>query len=123
MTRPQYFMEIAKKTSELSTSKHKAGCILVQDKHIVGAGFNQVYIGYPDNRYIHAIIVALLACSHIDKIDYIYTTKTPCIDCTQLLLKTKATGIYYNKKWNNHKDVEKLWKSTNPKRFIKEIEL
>jgi len=60
---------------------------------------------------IHAEQNAILQCSDVYKIKSVYSTTSPCITCTKLLLNTSCTEIVFKEKYP-HEEAAELWKST-----------
>lgn len=57
---------------------------------------------------IHAEQNALLQCRDVYEIETIYTTTSPCITCTKLLLNTGCQRIVFLQEYT-HADAKKLW--------------
>lgn len=62
-------------------------------------------------KAIHAEQNALLQCKDVEAIVACYTTTSPCVTCTKLLLNTGCQTIYYNEEYPQPQAKE-LWTST-----------
>ena len=103
------------------------GCILANAQgHILSTGYNGTAASLPhcnegnccigselppgqdSCEAIHAEMNALLQCQDVSKIDTVYTTLSPCIRCTKVLLNTSAKRIVFK---NNHLGLtgRELW--------------
>ncbi len=124
-----YFLRLAKLTSTRGTCpRRKVGCILVDSsRRVLATGYNGVPRGFPHcietpcpgagcpsgsalEKCIatHAEQNALLQCGDVDRIHTCYTTTSPCIHCTKLLLNTGCTRIVFLEEYP-HTQSKELW--------------
>lgn len=107
--------------------KLKVGCVIVDRYNkIIGTGYNGVPRHMPhctDNacaganapkgsdlcEAVHAEQNALMQCQDINAIETVYTTHTPCMRCTKLLLNTSCRTIIYSDDANMEVAAERLW--------------
>ena len=112
------YLEIAKVWSQMSYCKRKqVGCIIVKNKTIISDGFNGTPIGFENNCecektgetkkiVMHAesnAITKLARNGNSCEGATIYTTLSPCIECSKLILqsgikKIIKMGIAFSKK-------------------------
>ena len=122
-----YFMDVAKRTSELSKDPHtKVGAVLVKDKKIKSIGYNGAPNTFDDdcvpttnnapeminqkNSYmIHAELNAVL--NYDGKIEdlagsTLYTTISPCHNCALLLAQIGIKRVVYLEKYHRNNMTE-----------------
>jgi len=102
------YMDIAKRVSEMSyDSDTKVGAVIVKDGNIISMGWNGTPSGFPNQCkdsttgrtlpiVIHAEANAIckLARSSTDgQGATLYTTLSPCIECTKLILQSGITNV------------------------------
>lgn len=133
----QWLMGMAKLTASRSTCcRRNVGAILVDAKNrILSTGYNGVAVGLPhctgddnlvSNKFacpgvaaesgtnldgcyaIHAEQNALLQCQNVDLIAACYTTTSPCMTCTKLLLNTSCQRIIFDEDYPNN-SAKDLW--------------
>lgn len=101
------YMEIAKLIANSSRSERKkVGCILVKDNNIISIGYNGTPHGFDNcceidgvtkKEVIHAEANAIVKCA---KTSYscegcvMYTTYSPCIECSKLIVQAGIKKIY-----------------------------
>lgn len=134
-SRDSYFLRIASVVSSRGTcGRRRVGAILVDARqHIIATGYNGTPAGFPHCLYdhecpgvrslsgthldgcyaIHAEANALMQCSDVSKIDTCYSTASPCISCTKLLLNTGCRRICFLEEYP-HPDAKELWLVKNP---------
>lgn len=127
-----YFLEHALVASRMSTCvRRSVGCVLVNARRqIMGVGFNGVPSSLPhcaeghpcpgasspsgtalDKCFAtHAEANALLQCRDPYAIETVYTTTSPCTDCTKLLLNTSARRVVFLEEYPQD-DPKRLWTS------------
>lgn len=118
--------------------RRAVGCVLLNSRgHVLATGYNGVATGLPhcnhsDQLYlpgfphtcsgahspsganldgclaIHAEQNALLQCSDVYKIHICYTTASPCLTCTKLLLNTSCERIVFVDEYP-HSEAKDLW--------------
>ncbi len=113
----------AKKISEKSLSnKKKVGCVIIDNGKIISTGFNQVpkliknkeCENNNNNTYwyvIHAEADAILKLIHNSyKLNdpIMYTTLSPCKECTKLILQTGIKKIVYNEEYKDTSCIDFL---------------
>jgi dCMP deaminase len=102
------YMDIAKRVSEMShDTDTKVGAVIVKDGNIISMGWNGTPKGFPNHCkdtttgatlpiVIHAEANAIckLARSSTDgEGATIYTTLSPCIECTKLIMQSGITDV------------------------------
>lgn len=124
-----YFLSIAVAVAARSTCNRRAvGCVLV-DTHnfIVATAYNATPRGFPHCieqscegafaqsgeglhlcRSRHAEELALFRCKDIYNLATVYTTTSPCRDCTFRLLDTSCTRIVFIDEYP-HVDAKTYW--------------
>lgn len=118
MTKKNYFIEIAKLSSLLSTcSRLKVGCVLVdKDNKIISTGYNGVLSKLPHCNVtnkdmktpcdcIHAEMNAILRIG--DKKPIVcYVTSSPCLNCAKALSVIGIKKIIYINKYRDFNRVK-----------------
>jgi dCMP deaminase len=102
------YMDIAHRVSEMSYDEDtKVGAVIVKDGNIISMGWNGTPTGFPNQCkdtatgrtlpiVIHAEANAIckLACSSTDgKGATLYTTLSPCTECTKLILQSGISNV------------------------------
>lgn len=107
ISRDEMFMEMAEIASQRSTcSRLQVGCIITttDGTAIVGIGYNGNARGLPntcdtdvpgDCGCIHAEINALIKAPYHDGELTLYTTVSPCVDCSKLILNSRVKRVVY----------------------------
>lgn len=129
LTNPAIFMSQALIAAAGSTCSRRAvGCVLVDRfNFVIGVGRNGVPSKFPHCidvpcpgagaapgtsldkcLAVHAETNALLQCHDPMQIEECYTTSSPCIHCTKLLLNTSCKKIWYLVEYP-HPDAKFLW--------------
>lgn len=119
-----YFFEVCKLTSKLSTCQCKqVGAVLVKDKRILAIGYNGTPAGKPhcngkkfyDREHHHAWskynelhaeqnILSFCAKNGIPTNNCIlYIALSPCIDCAKIILASGIKGVFYIKEYDKDK--------------------
>ena len=114
LSKDEYFLKIAKVVSERGTcARRQVGCVLVDSNaHIVATGFNGVAKGlthcidipceganYPSGEgldkcdAIHAELNAFLQLRSMDTSLTMYTTTTPCRECTKVICNSHVKRV------------------------------
>ena len=114
-----YFMDIAKRTAEMSWAvKHKVGCVIVRDNHIIAAGWNGMPAGFsneceivlPDGSLktkdivVHAEANALYWCAKTEIATEgatAYTTLSPCKNCALGFVQAGIRRVVYGELYGN----------------------
>ena len=137
MSRPDiddYFIAMAYLVATRSTcQRRKVGAVLVNKfGHVLATGYNGVAAGRPhcnEGNYcaaafaesgmnlegceaIHAEQNALLQCRNVQEIEVCYTTASPCITCTKLLLNTSCHRIVFGEEYPQSAS-ETFWTSAD----------
>lgn len=123
ISRHQYFIEVAQLTSKRSTCpKKQVGAVLVKDGRIVAIGYNGVLPNTPheegmdDQGITHTVhaeanIIAFCAKNGIATDDCIlYTTLSPCIKCSELLIQAGVSIVIYNEEYRDPEGINLLRK-------------
>lgn len=131
----EYFLQMARLAATRGTcARRRVGCVLVDEQNrILATGYNGVASGLPhciDHPCpgagqpsgqglhlcgaIHAEANALISCRNPEDIKTIYTTASPCINCTRLLLNTPCESIVFIEQYP-HNESEILWTSQGRK--------
>lgn len=128
-TRPSwnsYFMNIANiiKTRSPDPSK-QVGCVLVSgnDHRIISTGYNglsanvsEYIFNWGDRDTIHKVIIhaeanCLLYCENrFPSYEHLilYCTLSPCIECLKLIRACGIRKVFYQEKYRNYEEVEKI---------------
>ena len=119
-----YFMDIAKRTSEMSKDPiTKVGAVFAKDKHILSIGFNGAPSAFPDelvpsdegeaildkkNTYMcHAELNAVLNYNgHLKDLNdsTLYVTVCPCTKCSLILSQLKIKNVIYLKDYRRKEE-------------------
>ncbi len=136
-----YFLDLAIQISKRSPdSQTKHGCVIVQNKKIIGTGYNGFIHGVDDSQLptirpakypfmIHSELNAILNCILPPIGATAYITGKPCLHCFQCLYQAGISEIIYKKNNISHmlqnpeeiKNFKLLLKLTKNKIKIKEI--
>lgn len=133
ISRDELFLEQAQLASRRSTCARAArGCVLVSEEgHVLATGYNGVPSGLPhcseghpcegagapsgarldECLATHAEANALLQCSDVRRIATCYSTVSPCIQCTKLLLNTTCRRLTFRAEYHDWPRVGELWRS------------
>lgn len=127
-----YFLRVAREVSTRATCcRRQVGCVLVNEYgHILATGYNGVARGIPhciDHpcpganaesgtnleacQAVHAEANALLQCADVNRIETVYCTASPCINCLKLLMNTSADRIVFLEVYP-HPLTDSLWMSS-----------
>lgn len=118
----RYFMDVARRTAEMSCAvKKKVGCVITRDNHIIAAGWNGQPSGF-DNRceyvdgngdlktldtVIHAEANAMYWCAKTEIMTQgatAYVTLSPCKHCALGLIQSGIRRVVYGEMyWNEDK--------------------
>lgn len=140
-TKDEYFLRHAKVAATMSTcARRSVGCVLVNDhKQILSVGYNGVPSGVAHCNEgnqcpgagaasgtnlsscfaVHAEVNAVIQCPNPMAIDTVYTTTSPCIDCTKFLMNTSARRIVFLEEYP-HPEAKALWESVG-REWIKHV--
>ena len=117
--------------------RRHVGCVLLDNhNHIIATGYNGRTVGLPHCQdgivcvgwepgvtsgtnldaceAIHAEQNALLQCGDVHEIHTCYTTHSPCLTCTKLLLNTSCQRIVFRHPYA-HTQAQELWLTARPK--------
>ena len=142
----QYFMGVAKLSGMRSKDPDtQVGCCIVnQDKHIIGVGYNGFANGCSDDEFpwskeqngsilnskypyvVHAEVNAILNATIPVKGSTLYVTLFPCANCAKLAIQAGIKEIIYISDKNNGKEddiaAKKMLKAAKVKtRCIKDF--
>ena len=127
----EYFLRMAKLVSTRGTCiRRQVGCVLVDARnHVLATGYNGVASGLPhciDHPCAganlpsgeglsvccanHAENNALISCRNPEDIKVLFSTTSPCIHCTRLLLNTSCETIVFIDEYP-HEESKFLWES------------
>lgn len=110
-------------------SRRAVGCVLTNSRgQVLSTGYNGPASGLPhctDNPCpgaglpsgtgldacgaIHAEQNALTWCRDPASIAHVYTTTSPCVHCTKMLLGTPATHIWFHERYAHDQAARKMW--------------
>jgi dCMP deaminase len=134
-----YFMRVAQVVATRSTCRRRqVGCVLVsKENKVLATGFNGVPRGFahcsdhpcpgaglPSGQGLdlclatHAEANALMQCSEVGNVHTCYTTASPCVQCTKLLLNSGATRVVYLEEYP-HTQSKDLWLSVASNSWVK----
>jgi len=130
----RYFMDLARRTAEMSyAKKKKVGCVIVRENHIIAAGWNGTPAGLPneceyidDNGYtktydtvVHAEANALYWCAKTEIMTEgatVYITLSPCKHCALGLIQSGVKRVVYEEEyWNPDKSGTAMLESVGIK--------
>lgn len=109
------YLEIAKCWSNLSyANRKKVGCIIVKDGSIISDGYNGTPKGFENEcedtngktkwYVMHAEANAILKLSKSNNSSVgsiLYTTLSPCKDCSKLILQADIKKVYYSEQYKD----------------------
>jgi dCMP deaminase len=110
------YMDIAKRVSEMShDTDTKVGAVIVKDGNIISMGWNGTPSGFPNNCkdtttgrtlpiVIHAeanAICKLARSSTNGEGATLYTTLSPCTECTKLILQSGISDVVVGQAYEN----------------------
>ena len=121
MSKDKFFMEIAKVVSEQSKcNRSKVGAILVKDGNIIAIGYNGIPSGFCNDceqddvtlpEVLHAESNAIAKCarstSSADQ-STIYTTMSPCFECSKLIIQAGITRVVYKYQYKDFRQSSYL---------------
>jgi len=117
----KYFMKIAKMAAKRSTCpKESVGAVVVQDKKVIGTGYNGAPSGMPhcadigcvedkENHCIRSVHAEQNAILHSGVAAYdssqskIYCTHRPCIECCKFIIQAGISQVFYEKEYYDGK--------------------
>lgn len=120
------FLNFAEQTSRRSTCERAAvGAVLVQDRHVVGHGYNGAPASLPHCNEIGADIGADGSCARCVHAEanaiawaarrgtslegaQLYTTHTPCLSCAKLIIACGITEVHSRERYRLPEGVELL---------------
>lgn len=120
------YLEIAEKISELSHArKKKVGSILVKNHVIISDGYNGTPTGYENEcedcegntkwYTLHSEANAITKLVRIGGISAedstLYTTLSPCKECSKLILQSGIHTVIYNEEYRDNEGIKFLMKS------------
>lgn len=138
----QYFLGVARLLSFRSTCRRRrAGCVLVdQHKHIIGTGYNGVPrntphcidspcsgASAPSGQHldaceaVHAEINALLQCSDVERVQTIYVTCSPCVQCIKALMNTGARLLVFAELYPGWEELSKKWERSGRNWILEDL--
>ena len=119
------YLEISRVWSQLSYAKNKkVGCIIVKDSVIISDGYNGTPAGLEneceDNNgntkwyVIHAeenAILKLCKIGNSAKDSVIFTTLSPCKNCSKMILQAGIKSVYYQEAYKDTSGIQFLEES------------
>lgn len=139
-----YFLEMAFLVAVRATcARRKVGCVIVDgDGIVLATGYNGVPSGFThcvdvpceaakaasgarlDECWaLHAEVNAVAFCPDVRRISTCYTTVSPCVSCTKLLLNTGCRRLVFAEEYAGASGTSKaLWESAGrvwqPSRYV-----
>ena len=123
-----YFMSIAYLISKRSScDRLHVGCVIVNDNHLIAAGYNahitaaphtSIIIDDHEQMTIHAEMNAIAdAASRGIKLNgsKAYITNFPCVNCAKILIAAGIKEIIYGEDYKNDEICYKLYSLANMK--------
>jgi dCMP deaminase len=118
------YLKIAKLISKSSyCNRRKVGCVIVKNKQIISDGYNGNISKLPnicedDNNetiptILHAETNAILKCAKRGiscKNSVLYTTLSPCLFCSKLIIQSGIKKVVYKKDYRNLEGIDLLKK-------------
>ena len=125
------YLEMSETWSNLSKARRrKVGCLIVKDGTIISDGYNGTPSGFNNDcedeedgelitkpEVLHAesnAITKLAKSTQSSAGSTMYTTISPCIECSKLIIQSGITRVVY-KHWYKNNDGIKLLKEANIK--------
>lgn len=118
------FMNIAVELSEQSkATRNKVGAILVKDKRIISIGINGTPSGFSNvceengvtkKEVLHAESNCIAKCSISTESSFgstLYTTLSPCYECSKIIIQSGIKSVYYKKKYRDLDGIKLLKKA------------
>ena len=129
----EYYIDIAKRTAELSHARRlHVGAIVVKDDRIISIGYNGMPAGWDNNcedkvwdktgdyelktkpEVLHAETnsIAKLARSTESGADAtMFITHAPCLDCAKLIFQSGIRNVFYSEDYRSDAGIQFLTKS------------
>jgi len=121
MNKDKFFMNVAKIVAEQSKcNRSKVGAILVKEGNIIAIGYNGTPSGFCNDcehedvtlpEVLHAESNAIAKCarstSSADK-STIYTTMSPCFECSKLIIQAGITRVVYKYQYRDFRESNYL---------------
>ncbi len=133
-TLDEYYMRMAFLAAERATcARRKVGCVLVDKRgRVLTIGYNGVPPKFPHCTDVpcagatapkgasrldlcnatHAEASALLACVDVSRVHTCYTTVSPCLTCTKMLLQTDCQRAVFAEQYDDHRPQE-FWETAS----------
>lgn len=116
------YMRMAEVFSSLSRcERKKVGCIVIKGKQIISDGFNGSPAGFPNRceceegktlestLHAEANAISKLAKSTLSSEGAtLYTTLSPCMECSKLIIQAGIIRVVYMKEYKCNKGLELL---------------
>lgn len=129
-----YFMDVAKRTSQLSHARRlQVGAIIVKDDRIISIGYNGMPSGWDNNcedeirwpngdikflttkkEVLHAesnAIAKLAKSNESGSGADLFITHSPCIECAKLIHQSGIRRVYFNENYRDDSGINFLTKS------------
>jgi dCMP deaminase len=120
------YMDLAKRVAELSyCDNKKVGCIIVDEsgRNIIAFGFNGSPRGFDNDcecdgrtlpTTLHAesnALTKVARCHYSSENAILFTTTSPCIECSKLIIQSGIKEVYYSELYRNQQGIELLEKA------------
>lgn len=123
------YLDIAERWSDLSKAKRrKVGCLIVKDGAIISDGYNGTPKGFDNNcetrglgdtlytkpEVLHAesnAITKLAKSTQSSDGATMYTTISPCVECSKLVIQAGIRRLVYKEFYKDEKGLDLLKKS------------
>ena len=118
------YLKMAYEWGKLSPANRKqVGCLIVSNSQIISDGFNGTPAGFDNNcededgktkrEVLHAetnAIAKISKSTQSSEGSTMYTTLSPCFDCSKLIIQAGITRVVYSEKYHDLDGVEFLKK-------------
>lgn len=117
MSKDKFFMEIASVVAKQSKcNRSKVGAILVKDSNIIAIGYNGTPSGFCNNcehndktlpEVLHAESNTIAKCAKSTSSadgSTIYTTMSPCFECSKLIIQAGISRVVYKYQYNDFRE-------------------
>ncbi len=121
----RFYMDIAKRTSELSyANRNKVGAVLVKDNNILAFSWNGTPRGFNNNcedengktllEVCHAecnIFSKMSKSNESSKGSTLYVTLSPCYDCSKMIIQSEVKKVIYLEEYRIKEAIDFLKKA------------
>ena len=119
------FMQTALQFASMSfATRKKVGAIIVKNESIISTGWNGLPSGMPNEEIeiwsdleqekitnplvIHAEANAIARCNESSEECDMYITLSPCLTCSNIIIKAGIKNVYYRTRYSNTEGIEFL---------------